>query len=101
MAIDHSIDTDVMARRFVEAVRGMPAARELRFRVWRGVAEFWLITEPTDFDTETSFYALSQLLYDRFPGTPINFEVINPAVFAPFDLVTIVPDDAARIILHA
>lgn len=90
-----------MARRFADAVRDMPAARELCYRLLRGVAEFWLITDRIDLDEEASFYAASQILYDQFPETPIDFHVINPTHFSPFDLAAILPHGISRISLHS
>ncbi len=101
MAIDQTIDTKLMAQRYADAVRKMPDAREIYFRLHGGVAEFWLITAPTDVDTQMDFYGASQLLYDQFPGTPIDFHVINPAHYIRFDLSMILPPGVEHTIIHA
>ena len=81
MAIDQTIDTKLMAQRFADAVREMPAALDLYYQQYRGVAEFWLVTSPIDVQTQMEFYGASQLLYDQFPEVPIDFHVINPSHF--------------------
>ena len=101
MAVTNPIDTALMARRLADAVRIMPSAREIRFRLDRGVARLWLITDPIDLDTEEHFYAVSQCLYDEFPGKLIDFQVINPSWFSPFDPATIVPSGFESIQIHA
>ncbi len=100
MAIDQTIDTKLMAQRYADAVREMPSALDLYYQQYRGVAEFWLVTSPIDVDTELKFYEASNVLYKQFPDTLIDFHVINPDHYAPFDLSMILPKGVSRIVIH-
>ena len=100
MAIDQTIDTKLMAQRYADAVREMPTALDLYYQQYRGVAEFWLVTSPIDVQTQMEFYGASRLLYDQFPEVPIDFHIINPAHYVPFDLSTILPKGVSRIVVH-
>ncbi len=101
MAIDQSIGTKLMAQRYSDAVREMPTACDLYYRQCRGVAEFWLVTSPTDVQTQMELYGASQMLYNQFPEVPADFHVINPAHYAPFNLKMILPAEVERITTHA
>ncbi|HUZ00818.1 MAG TPA: hypothetical protein VMU89_10735 [Thermomicrobiaceae bacterium] len=90
-----------MARLVVARVAGHPEARELRVRFHRGVSQFWLVTEPLDFEAEERFYTIGHVLYAAFPDALIDFQVVNPAVFEPpFVADLIVPRDAERVPLR-
>ncbi len=82
-----------------EAIANESAARE----VWAWGAsdrvELWVLTEPTDADTEQRLYALSAPLDDRHPEVDLRVHVLNPAWYGESDPKVIIPSGAERIAL--
>ena len=77
MSVDASA-ARATGRGYAAAVANEPAAR----RLWVGPhpdrLELWLLTEPTDGDTERRLYAALLPVYDAIPDAPLRLHVIDP-----------------------
>lgn len=103
MAVLNPTDASKMAELFAAVIRSASVyggAIELWFRQRGKLSELWLVTEPIDFDREQHFYEASKVLYQRFPDTFIDFRVVNPMLFSPFDISAVIPADAECFPLH-
>jgi hypothetical protein len=101
MAITPAVDARAMAEALAAVVASEPALEHLLVSTERDLIELWLLTAPTDADTERRLYGESIMLYDRFPDACFRVHVLNPAYFEDGDVSGIVPAGAEEIPLPA
>ncbi len=94
MVIANSIYAADLVRHFAELVREEPAARILYYRQSGEISEFWLITEPIDVETERRVRTIRRALFERFPETLFEFQLINPRLSEDLDPRVLIPGDA-------
>ena len=100
MVIAKHVSAAEMARRFAEAVKDEPAARQLWFRQLGPLSEFWLVTDPIDLETESRIRKAGRLLSRYFPNALIDFQVINPDLSRSEDQDPRIPSNAHHCVIH-
>lgn len=100
MAVTDRVTAQQMGRAFAEMAREEPAARRLWVSTNGCEVELWLLTEPTDADTERRLYAASKALYDHFPEAVFFVDVLNPAQSQGWDAVSAIPSGVEEIPLR-
>lgn len=97
VAIESSLGVDI-GQAVAEPVLAFPGICSLWVRQRGSEAEFWVLTEPTDdVAAERVLTDVEDLFYDRLPEMRLEIHLINPARFKPFDLATVIPPDAVRV----
>lgn len=86
-----------IGQKFANAVRDEPAAQALSVSSEGERVELWLLTEPTDAETEQRLYAAGTFLEEEFADVDIRVHVLNPAWYGESDPKTILPEGAERI----
>ncbi len=89
-----------LGRTFARAVEADPAAERLWASAQRDGFHLWLLVAPVEAAAERRLYALSGMLYERFPGTDFQLHVLNPRHY-PHGAEKAVPAGADEIPLHA
>ncbi len=100
MAITPAVDAREAAESLAAEVSAEPAVEHLFVSTDRDLIELWLLTAPTDAETERRLYGLQLELYDRFPDAYFRVHVINPDYFEDGDISGIVPSEAEEIPLR-
>jgi hypothetical protein len=100
MAVRATTAVHKLTRHFAAALKAEPAVRGLWVRPVRDYVEFWLLTEPIDADAERRLYAAGTDLYERFPDANVRVRILNPRLFEPGDLTTLIPSDAQPVPLQ-
>ncbi len=85
-----------IAESLADDVRAEPALKRFLVSTQPVLVELWLLTAPTDAETERRLYGLSLDLYDRFPDAYFRVHVINPGHIEDGDISGIVPAEARR-----
>lgn len=75
-----------MGETLAKHVREEEIAKDLWAQERRGVAEFWLVTEPIGWEAELRLYKLGLDLYSVFPNAEISLHVLNPGAFVDVDV---------------
>jgi hypothetical protein len=86
---------------FAHAARREPSARRLWVSVRRDVVSLWLLTEAVDMETERRLYLLLDSMAPVAPGALIRLHVLNPRHGEEADIRSVVPAEAAEVVLHA
>lgn len=89
-----------MAETLAPLVEAEPALERLLISTNGHVAELWLLTAPTDVDTELRLYESSLILYDRYPDTTFRVRVLNPADSEDGGVCDLMPATAEEIPLR-
>jgi hypothetical protein len=97
MAIVNSIHAADIVRRVAELVREEPSVRSLYYRQSGEVAEFWLLSEPIDRETERQVRQIRRTLFDKFPDALFEFHLINPRLSEGLDPPVLIPEDATLV----
>ena len=100
MTVANEVTAQRMGRSFAESASREPAAKRLWVAPREGYVELWLLTEPTDADTERRLYGASMELYDRFPDAHFRIGVLNPSLSEGWDPMSEIPPDAEEIPLR-
>ena len=100
MAITSSITAQQVGQALAEAVRDEPRISELWVTMWPDAVHVWLIVEPITSQEQRRLYLLTDVLYERFPGTPAMLHVLNPRNYRG-DVHVSLPADATQISLES
>lgn len=103
MTAVRSTSAEDIGQALTELVRAESVVREVYVRQCPDAVELWLVTTPIDTEQELQLYELGTLLDQDFAGIPIDFSVINPALYDPFELEDLIPvsDPGVTLIYHA
>jgi hypothetical protein len=94
MVVSNVSNAADMARWLSHQVKEEPSVRELWFRQFGTISELWLVTVPTDLQTEQRLRRAGRLLHGKFPGALIDYQVLNRDLVSEAGLETLIPKDA-------
>jgi len=83
VVVHHSVDTEALANRLIDALSGFQGIREVWITMDRGEAIFWVITDALTNKAEHAFYEATNVLYDEYPGAKWDLHMLNPVYFPP------------------
>lgn len=84
----------------VEYLASAEGPRELWYRAWGPVSEFWVVTDPIDLPAERHIRLMGLELFDAFPEAQIKFHVLNPRLMGDDDPRELVPGGAEHYPIH-
>ncbi len=100
MAVGDTVSPREMARTLAALVGTETIVERLWMSTTGDGVEFWLLTAPTDADTERRLYDLTAALYERFPDVPTELHILNPSLFADGAALGLLPSHAEEIMLR-
>src|SRR3712207_2210424 len=100
MAVGDAVSPQSMARVLAALVSSEAVAQRLWVSTTGDRVELWLLTAPTDANTERHLYELGTILYERFPDARTELHVLNPNLFANGHALGMLPPNAEQIPLR-
>lgn len=99
MAVTTPALAQEIARCWAQLVRDEPAVARMFVETRPHRIELYLVTHPTDDDTERRLYEKALELYDRFPDVPLLYGVLNAAWYENGDALVALPSSAVEVSL--
>jgi hypothetical protein len=99
--IRKTVTPQKVGQQLARAVAHESAVRRIWATAHRDTIELWLLTDPVDADTERRLYAAGTRLYDVFPEGNIRLHIVNPRMFDPLDLDSVIPKGTEEIVVRS